>query len=199
MHRATPPRPGSQQARGVEPRPGNRFIANAHLLASWRSCNIVRARRTSLEFTDCYHARSPAARGGAIVSHRVRRCDEDGSCGSSSGVETRYVRHLRRGLDRSGERLRSESLRAMTDRLVHRGPDDSGATATTMPRWGSAGCRSSTWPAGISRLANEDGTVWTVFNGEIYNFPALRRRLEAKGHQLRSTGRHRGPRASLRG
>ena len=37
-------------------------------------------------------------------------------------------------------------------------------------------------------LANEDGTVWTVFNGEIYNFPALRRRLEAKGHQLRSTG-----------
>ncbi len=30
--------------------------------------------------------------------------------------------------------------------------------------------------------------VWTVFNGEIYNFPALRHRLEAKGHTLRSAG-----------
>ena len=34
----------------------------------------------------------------------------------------------------------------------------------------------------------ESGTVWTVFNGEVYNFPALRRRLEAKGHTLRSSG-----------
>ena len=31
-------------------------------------------------------------------------------------------------------------------------------------------------------MANEDGTVWTVFNGEIYNHRELRRDLEARGH-----------------
>ena len=41
---------------------------------------------------------------------------------------------------------------------------------------------------GHQPLSNEDGTIWTVFNGEIYNFPALRHRLEAKGHVLRSQG-----------
>ena len=50
------------------------------------------------------------------------------------------------------------------------------------------GCQSSTCRAVISLSPNEDGTVWTVFNGEIYNFPSLRHRLEAKGHRLRSTG-----------
>ena len=41
---------------------------------------------------------------------------------------------------------------------------------------------------GHQPLSNENGTVWTVFNGEIYNYPALRHRLEAKGHILRSSG-----------
>src|SRR6185437_6765735 len=41
---------------------------------------------------------------------------------------------------------------------------------------------------GHQPLSNEDGTIWTVFNGEIYNFPSLRHRLEAKGHTLRSSG-----------
>src|SRR6202023_656439 len=31
---------------------------------------------------------------------------------------------------------------------------------------------------------NEDRTVWVVFNGEIYNFPELRRELEARGHRF---------------
>src|SRR5439155_22519509 len=35
-------------------------------------------------------------------------------------------------------------------------------------------------------MANEDETVWVVFNGEIYNFPELRRQLLAEGHQFRS-------------
>ena len=37
-------------------------------------------------------------------------------------------------------------------------------------------------PAGTQPMANEDGTVWTVFNGEIYNHRELRRNLEARGH-----------------
>jgi asparagine synthase (glutamine-hydrolysing) len=37
-------------------------------------------------------------------------------------------------------------------------------------------------PTGAQPMANEDGTVWTVFNGEIYNHHELRRHLEARGH-----------------
>jgi asparagine synthase (glutamine-hydrolysing) len=39
---------------------------------------------------------------------------------------------------------------------------------------------------GHQPMSNEDGTIWIVFNGEIYNFPELRPRLEAKGHKFRT-------------
>lgn len=41
-------------------------------------------------------------------------------------------------------------------------------------------------PAGCEPMANEDGTVWLVFNGEIYNFVELRSRLESHGHRFHS-------------
>ncbi|MFA5974725.1 MAG: asparagine synthase (glutamine-hydrolyzing) [Elusimicrobiota bacterium] len=74
-------------------------------------------------------------------------------------------------------------LRSMTNVISHRGPDEQ--TAQT---WGPAGF-------GFARLAiidlsgghqpmtNEDGRLWLVFNGEIYNFQALR-------EQLQKTGKH---------
>src|SRR5688572_23682923 len=40
-------------------------------------------------------------------------------------------------------------------------------------------------PAGAQPMSNEDGSIWTVFNGEIYNHAELRRDLEAKGHRFR--------------
>jgi asparagine synthase (glutamine-hydrolysing) len=40
--------------------------------------------------------------------------------------------------------------------------------------------------AGLEPMSNEDGTVWLVFNGEIYNFEELRPRLEARGHRFHS-------------
>ena len=42
-------------------------------------------------------------------------------------------------------------------------------------------------PTGDQPMANEDGTVWTVFNGEIFNHHELRRELEAQGHVFRGT------------
>ena len=52
---------------------------------------------------------------------------------------------------------------------------------------------------GNQPIANEDGSVQVVFNGEIYNFRELRRELEARGPPLRDARRHRGDRAPLRG
>ena len=84
--------------------------------------------------------------------------------------------------------ISDEHLAAMVDRLIHRGPDDSGTRRDDHSALGFRRLSIVDLAGGHQPLANESGTVWTVFNGEIYNFPALRHRLEAKGHTLRSTG-----------
>src|SRR5271163_1600993 len=84
--------------------------------------------------------------------------------------------------------LSGQLLHTMTDRLVHRGPDDAGQYRDDHAALGFRRLSIIDLAGGHQPLCNENGTVWTVFNGEIYNFPALRRRLEAKGHNLRSSG-----------
>ncbi len=91
----------------------------------------------------------------------------------------------------------AETLRRMTDALVHRGPDDQGeysASVETPPYPGSVvGCRLGhrrlsiiDLASGHQPLSNEDGSIWVAFVGEIYNYPTLRRRLQGSGHQLRT-------------
>jgi asparagine synthase (glutamine-hydrolysing) len=75
----------------------------------------------------------------------------------------------------------------MGDAIRHRGPDDSGIW--TGPGVGLVHRRLSIIdlsPAGHQPMANEDGSVWIVFNGEIYNFQELRKDLVAQGHAFRS-------------
>ncbi len=84
--------------------------------------------------------------------------------------------------------LAAGDLAAMVARLEHRGPDDAGTYRDDHAALGFRRLSIVDLPGGHQPLANEDGTIWTVFNGEIYNFPALRRRLEARGHTLRSAG-----------
>ena len=84
--------------------------------------------------------------------------------------------------------LAADDLERMTDRLHHRGPDDSGTHLDGNVALGFRRLAIVDLPGGHQPLSNEDGTVWTVFNGEIYNFAQLRHRLEARGHTLRSTG-----------
>ena len=84
--------------------------------------------------------------------------------------------------------LSFESLSAMRDRLAHRGPDDVGDYRDHHAALGFRRLSIIDLAGGHQPLSNEDGTVWTVFNGEIYNYLSLRRRLEAKGHILRSQG-----------
>ena len=82
--------------------------------------------------------------------------------------------------------LGDEQIGRMTDRIVHRGPDDAGLYRDDHAALGFRRLSIVDLSGGHQPLSNEDGTVWTVFNGEIYNFPALRRRLEARGHTLRT-------------
>ena len=76
----------------------------------------------------------------------------------------------------------------MVNALKHRGPDDSGIYRDPHAILGFRRLSILDLPGGHQPLSNEDGSVWVVFNGEIYNFAALRHRLEARGHVLRSTG-----------
>ena len=80
-------------------------------------------------------------------------------------------------------------LRRMTDSMHHRGPDDSGLHCDDAHGLGLGFRRLSIIdlsPAGHQPMSNEDGTVWLTFNGEIYNFRALRPHLERQGHVFRS-------------
>ena len=84
--------------------------------------------------------------------------------------------------------LPDDALTAMTRALVHRGPDEAGSYRDERAALGFRRLSIVDLEGSHQPFSNEDGTVWTVFNGEIYNFPALRRRLEAKGHRLVSSG-----------
>jgi asparagine synthase (glutamine-hydrolysing) len=78
-------------------------------------------------------------------------------------------------------------LIAARDVMISRGPDDAGIHIE--PGVGLAHRRLSIIdlsPAGRMPMSNESGEIWGVFNGEIYNFPELRARLEALGHTFRS-------------
>ena len=80
-------------------------------------------------------------------------------------------------------------LAAMNDSMAHRGPDDAGTWVSSNGRVGLANRRLAIRdlsPAGHQPMSNEDGSVWIVYNGEIYDFDRLRNELLAKGHQFRS-------------
>jgi asparagine synthase (glutamine-hydrolysing) len=84
--------------------------------------------------------------------------------------------------------VHDETVDAVLASLRHRGPDGTGSR-----RFGRAGLVHTRLriidlsPTGDQPMANEDGTVWTVFNGEIYNHHELRRDLERRGHRFRGT------------
>jgi asparagine synthase (glutamine-hydrolysing) len=72
----------------------------------------------------------------------------------------------------------------MCDVIRHRGPDDEGVWVEQGVALGMRRLSIIDLSTGHQPIHNEDRTVWIVFNGEIYNFPALRRELEAAGHRF---------------
>jgi asparagine synthase (glutamine-hydrolysing) len=77
-------------------------------------------------------------------------------------------------------------LGKMNDRIIHRGPDEDGSWVDG--RIGLAMRRLSIidLSSGHQPMTNEDGSLWIVFNGEIYNFQSLREELIAKGHPFKT-------------
>lgn len=77
-------------------------------------------------------------------------------------------------------------LQRMTDALVHRGPDGEGFFATRGAGLGMRRLSIIDVAGGRQPIANEDGRVQVVFNGEIYNYLELRTDLTAHGHVFRT-------------
>jgi len=75
----------------------------------------------------------------------------------------------------------------MTSTLVHRGPDDEGYYVAGAVGLGFRRLSIIDLAGGHQPMSDQENTVWVVFNGEIYNFPELRRELEGFGHIFRTT------------
>jgi asparagine synthase (glutamine-hydrolysing) len=89
--------------------------------------------------------------------------------------------------DLRGRPVSSSEVRGMQEAIAHRGPDDHGQYVEE--GLGLTNRRLSIIdlsPAGHQPMANEDGSVLLVYNGELYNFPELVPLLEARGHQFHS-------------
>jgi asparagine synthase (glutamine-hydrolysing) len=85
-----------------------------------------------------------------------------------------------------GRPVLEREIRAMCGAMVHRGPDDEGVYLGEGVGLGMRRLSIIDLENGRQPVSNEDGTVWVVFNGEIYNFQELRRDLERRGHRFES-------------
>ncbi len=72
----------------------------------------------------------------------------------------------------------------MARNTIHRGPDDEGRHVDGPLAMGMRRLSIIDLAGGHQPLSNEDGTLWLVANGEIYNFRELRQELEARGHRF---------------
>jgi asparagine synthase (glutamine-hydrolysing) len=77
-------------------------------------------------------------------------------------------------------------LERMCGAITHRGPDEEGRKYIGPAALGMTRLSIIDLSGGQQPISNEDGTIWIVFNGEIYNFHELQKFLRAKGHQLRT-------------
>ncbi len=80
----------------------------------------------------------------------------------------------------------SRPITAMRDALTHRGPDGAGVWMGGPVALGHRRLAIVDVDGGHQPMSNEDGTVWVVFNGEIYNHADLRPDLIAQGHRYRT-------------
>jgi asparagine synthase (glutamine-hydrolysing) len=84
----------------------------------------------------------------------------------------------------SCEPVEETTIRQMLGIIRHRGPDEFGIYLDGPVGLGSARLSIIDLGGGQQPISNEDGTLWIVFNGEIYNYVELRPELQALGHRF---------------
>src|SRR6266851_285584 len=77
-----------------------------------------------------------------------------------------------------------ELIHKMNETIVHRGPDDEGVYTGAGIGLGFRRLSIIDLQGGHQPISNEDGTIWVMLNGEIYNYLELRRDLEQRGHRF---------------
>jgi asparagine synthase (glutamine-hydrolysing) len=102
-------------------------------------------------------------------------------CGIAGFAETHRTDGRLEEAALSGAAVR---LRGMCAAIRHRGPDDEGTHVEPGVALGMRRLSIIDLATGQQPIHNEDRTVWVVFNGEIYNYSALRAELEARGHRF---------------
>ena len=85
-----------------------------------------------------------------------------------------------------GAPVDSGALRRMCDVMAHRGPDDDGIFVQGRIGLGMRRLSIVDLATGHQPISNEDGSIWIVFNGEIYNHRELREDLITRGHRYRT-------------
>src|SRR3990172_8179398 len=85
-----------------------------------------------------------------------------------------------------GENASSDLLKKMSRQVKHRGPDDYGEFVDHPVALFNNRLSIIDVEGGHQPIFGEDGKTIVVCNGEIYNFPAIRRALELKGHRFRT-------------
>ena len=85
-----------------------------------------------------------------------------------------------------GAPIPEHEIRGMCSAIVHRGPDDEGVYLGDGVALGMRRLSIIDLEGGHQPMSNEDGSVWIVFNGEVYNYRELRHDLEQRGHIFRT-------------
>jgi asparagine synthase (glutamine-hydrolysing) len=78
----------------------------------------------------------------------------------------------------------AENVHRMNQTMIHRGPDDGGVFVGPGIGLGHRRLSIIDLAGGHQPMSNEDGTVWVLLNGEIYNYPELRAQLLQQGHKF---------------
>src|SRR6266511_1301450 len=151
------------------------------------TCSLsTRTRRTTANGS--LAARRPQRTDGrpnGRSGFRTCCCPAQVSCNGTTSLMCGICGELRF----DGAPVSEARLVAMRDQLVHRGPDSDGVyvAGAASGGLGFRRLRIIDLTANASQpMANENGSVWVVFNGEIYNFQELREGLVARGHRFRS-------------
>ncbi len=77
-----------------------------------------------------------------------------------------------------------EMVHRMNQTMIHRGPDDGGVFVGPGIGLGHRRLSIIDLAGGHQPMSNEDGTIWVLLNGEIYNYPELRSELLGRGHKF---------------